>query len=384
MKTVGIICEYNPFHKGHEKQIRRIRDQFGPDTLVVCLMSGNFVQRGAPAVFDKSLRARAAVACGADVVLEMPVTVSLSSAEGFAAGSVAILSRFCDVLCFGSESADTQTLFDTAQALLSPQFSQALRQHLDRGISFPAARCAALVQMGIEDAVLRSPNDILAVEYCKAILAQGSTMTCFPVFRDGDYHAVDPDAQNPSASSLRCCMQNGKPWLDFVPQQAAEVFRDAPVHTLEAGATGMLARFRTMSEQEFETVPYGSEGLWRKLMHACRRCATIEEIAVTVKSKRYTRSRIDRMMLCAFLGLRQNDMGKIPPYIRVLAVSGLGMELLRRHRKEQILIHIGEQTRDAWWELEQRTDDLYGLFCTQGSEPAGMTRQRRIYVKRPD
>ena len=105
LKTVGIICEYNPFHLGHQKQIDRIRQEFGPDTAVVCAMSGNFVQRGHPALVDKSIRAEAALQCGADLVLELPVTVSLSSAEGFAEGGVRILSRACDTLCFGAESA---------------------------------------------------------------------------------------------------------------------------------------------------------------------------------------------------------------------------------------------------------------------------------------
>ena len=114
MKIVGIICEYNPMHLGHSKQIRMIRQQFGQDTAVVCLMSGNFVQRGMPAVFDKSLRAQAAVRSGADLVLELPVEYALSSAEGFAAGGVKILSGFCDVLSFGAETGDRELLMQTA------------------------------------------------------------------------------------------------------------------------------------------------------------------------------------------------------------------------------------------------------------------------------
>ena len=117
MKTVGIICEYNPFHLGHKKQFDIIRQRLGEDTAIVCLMSGNFVQRGAPAIFDKSLRAQAAILSGADLVLELPVTYALSSAEGFAAGGVRILSGFCDYLCFGCESGTEDTLMETAKAL---------------------------------------------------------------------------------------------------------------------------------------------------------------------------------------------------------------------------------------------------------------------------
>ena len=126
MKTVGIICEYNPFHLGHKKQFDRIRQEYGPDTAIVCLMSGNFVQRGAPAIFDKSCRARAAIDSGADLVLELPVTYALSSAEGFATGGVKILSGICDTLCFGTENGTAKTLMQTALTLLSPDYFEKL------------------------------------------------------------------------------------------------------------------------------------------------------------------------------------------------------------------------------------------------------------------
>ena len=164
MKTVGIICEYNPFHNGHQRQIQLIRERFGPDTAVVCLMSGNYVQRGAPALLDKSIRAQAAVLSGADLVLELPVTVSLSSAEGCASGGGAILRRCCDVLCFGTESMTEKMLLQTASALLSPPFSDYLKTEMNSGCSFPKARQQALERMGIH-AALSNPNDILGVEY---------------------------------------------------------------------------------------------------------------------------------------------------------------------------------------------------------------------------
>ena len=137
MKIYGIICEYNPLHLGHHKQLRLLKDRGGA---VVCLMSGNFVQRGAPAIIDKMARAKAAIDCGADLVLELPVTCALSSAEGFADGGVNILGKFCDLLSFGAETADPQLLMGTAKALLSPEFSEKLRTELDTGLSFPAAR----------------------------------------------------------------------------------------------------------------------------------------------------------------------------------------------------------------------------------------------------
>ena len=277
MKTVGIICEYNPLHLGHQKQIHRIRQEFGEDTAIVCAMSGNFVQRGSPAIMDKSIRARAAIQCGADLVLELPVTAALSSAEGFAAGGVRLLSPLCDVLCFGAETANKDILLGAAKALLSEDFPPLLRSELDTGKSFPAAREAALKRMGVETAILSQPNNILAVEYCKAILSQESKMTPFPIHRQGRYHALNVDAENPSATAVRNLMLIAHNWKHCVPQDARPVLEGAPLHSTAAGEKAILAKLRTMTDADFECLPYGSEGLWRKLMHASRRENTLEE-----------------------------------------------------------------------------------------------------------
>lgn len=383
MKIVGIICEYNPFHLGHEKQIRQIRRTFPEDCAIVCLMSGNFVQRGQPAVFDKSLRARAALECGADLVLELPVTYALSSAEGFAAGGVKILSGFCDYLCFGTESGTRETLMATAAALLHPDFSVALRCQLDTGKSFPAARQAALEAMGVDASLLRDPNDILAVEYCKAILTQSSRLQPLPIHRAGSYHDSAPDPENPSATSLRSLLQCGGNWREYIPAPAAELFRDAPLHSLEAGQRAILARLRTMTDGDFEALPYGSEGLWRKLMHACRSCASLTDILEATKSKRYTRSRLDRMVMCAFLGITRQQLAQPTPYTRVLALNEIGMIVLRKARLSSRFPHTGETVDDPYQRLEQRCDDLYGLFRADSPAPAGGDSKRRIYIKKP-
>ena len=362
MKTVGIICEYNPLHLGHKKQLDLIRRR-DPDCGIFCLMSGNYVQRGAPAIFDRSLRAKAAVHSGADLVLELPVTVSLSSAEGFAAGGVRILGNFCDELCFGAETADTELLTATAAALLDDSFPPALRARLETGLSFPAARAAALEDLGLKSDILSQPNNILAVEYCKAILAQNSAMKPFPICREGSYHAEAADPENPSATALRGLILNDQDWKSYIPSQVRSLFDGAVVHSLQAGERAILARLRTMTDEEFEALPYGSEGLWRKLMHACREGATLEQIAAATKSKRYTRSRIDRMILCAFLGLTAQDLTAAPPHARALAFNDRGRQILRSAREQGLFPNIGEKTDHPFQLIENRCDSLYGLFA---------------------
>ncbi|MBQ4600919.1 MAG: nucleotidyltransferase family protein [Oscillospiraceae bacterium] len=377
MEITGIICEYNPLHLGHVRQLGLVRQE-NPDGGIVCLMSGNFVQRGEPALLDKALRAQAAVKCGADLVLELPLTYALSSAEGFAAGGVRILSPFCRRLSFGAETADRQALLSLAQGLLSSEFPEALRIQLDKGLSFPAARQQALQAMLCDASLLTAPNNILAVEYCKAILSQGSAMIPAPIQRTGDYHAPAADKNAPSATAVRLLMTQNAPWEEFVPVEAAEVFRGAPLHTLSAGEKAVLTRLRTMTDEDFEALPYGSEGLWRKLMHAARKHSRLHEIIDSVKSKRYTYTRINRMVLCAFLGLTQETLLSPAPYTRVLAFNDRGREILNTARQTGVFLNTGEASTDPYWQLEQRAGDLYGLFAPE-PEPPGREKQNRVY-----
>ena len=374
MKIVGILCEYNPLHLGHAKQMAMIRTASGEDTAIVCLMSGNFVQRGHPAIFDKELRARAALEAGADLVLELPVQYCLSSAEGFAAGAVSILGTFCHEMSFGAEHPDREALMATATALLSPDFPRHLRRHLDAGLSFPAARAKALADMGTDNTLLSSPNDILAVEYCKAILAQDSPMRPAPIQREGCYHDEQADAQNPSATALRVLIENGKDFQPFVP---TNLFEEAAIHTLGHGEKAVLARLRTMTDAEFEALPYGSEGLWRKLMHECRQKNSLEDILTAVKSKRYTRTRLDRMVMCAFLGLTKADLSSPAPYARVLGFTDRGQQVLHVAKKKTTLFNVGQRIDSPQWAIEQRCNDLYGLFAEKTGS-AGLEPKRRI------
>lgn len=380
MDITGIICEYNPLHLGHKKQFDIIKSKY-PDTGIVCLMSGNYVQRGHPAAIDKSLRAQAAILSGADLVLEKPITASLSSAEGFAAEGVRILGKFCDRLCFGAESATADSLLATAKALLSPAFSERLRLELDKGVSFPVARQAALQTMGVAADTLSRPNDILATEYCKAILQQGVPMEPMPIVREGNYHDTDIDPDNPSATALRECMASGQEWLTFVPEAARAVFAGATAHTLAAGEQAILYRLRTMTDEAFEALPYGSEGLWRKLMRNARKYATLEEILTATKSKRYTRTRLDRMVMCAFLGITKTDIDTPAPYARVLALNDKGRDILKAAREVGLFPNAGESVDSPYQNLEYRAGMLYSVFAEK-AEPVYQESDRRIYYKK--
>lgn len=372
MNIYGIICEYNPLHLGHKKQMDHIKSRGGA---IVCLMSGNFVQRGQPAIIDKIKRAQAAVDCGADLVLELPVTAALSSAEGFASGGVDILGKFCDTLSFGAETADKEQLMNIAQQLLSSDFSDKLREELEQGLSFPAARQKAL---GADGEILSTPNNILAVEYCKAIIKGGYSMDIEPITRTGSYHDALPHPTEPSATAVRKLMLDHKDFSPYVPLGS---FKNADLHHISYGERAVLAKLRTMTDSEFEALPFGSEGLWRKLMHESRRQATLEDILNAVKSKRYTRTRLDRMVMCAFLGITQQLMAQPAPYVRVLGFNDTGREILRKARQSGEFINIGQFAEHPYQALENRCTDLYGLFA-EALSPAGSELESRVYYNR--
>ncbi len=209
MKVTGIIAEYNPFHKGHEYQIKKARELTDADYVIV-VMSGDFTQRGAPALLDKYTRARMALACGADLVLELPVRYACASAEFFAGGAVSILDGLgvVDYLCFGSESGDTEKIAASAHALLSAEkddeYRRRIRQNQKEGLSYPAARAKALNLSDETDAQYWTlPNNILGIEYCKALTLSQSKIRPLTILRQGSaYHERKPAAPACRASAL--------------------------------------------------------------------------------------------------------------------------------------------------------------------------------------
>ena len=378
MKTAAIICEYNPFHLGHLRQFRLVRELLGSDTAIVCVMSGNYAQRGLPAMWDKFSRAEAAVACGADLVLELPVTKVLQSAEGFACGGVEILSRLgcVDYLCFGAECGDVDKLMTLAKRLEEESCRQILLQQLKKGLPYAAARQIAA---GDTEDILSSPNNILGLEYCRAILQQNSRLLPLAVARNGDYHTDTPHPQEPSATAVRAQFPDGI-WKELVPEPAVKYLSGA-WYDLSFGARAVLARLRALPDEQWRHCAHGSEGLWSKAMKASRSEHTVEAIMNAVKSKRYPMTRIQRLLMCAYLGITQEDLQLPICYCRILAASQTGRKLLRQAKQSQALplVNPGEVPKDAaYYALETRCADLYTLFCTQDMTPCRTEQTYRL------
>ena len=341
--VIGIVAEYNPFHNGHARLIEQTRAQLGAVCPVVCVMSGDFVQRGSPAVYSKFARAEAAVRCGADLVLELPLPWSLSSAEGFARGAVGLLGSLGVVthLSFGSECGELDPLQRVAEALLDPLLGEDLRAELRSGIPFAAARQQAVARrVGALAELLQAPNNILAVEYLKAIYDQRLELHPLTVLRTGAQHDRFAEGNIRSASELRMRIGAGEDVSAFLPRAAAEIFarektRGRGPVLPEALESALLSRLIAECEKGpwrqtvYNALPGATEGLGNSLYRAAHEEPTLDGVLAAAKSKRYALARIRRMTMCAALGVTAGMDGGTPPYARVLAIGAQGRELLR-------------------------------------------------------
>lgn len=375
MPIAGIIAEYNPFHAGHARHIAATRALLGADTAVVCVMSGNWVQRGDCAVFDKWTRARAALEGGADLVLELPALFSLSSAEGFARSAALLLEAAGVVthLSFGSECGDADKLQRVAACLDSPRYPDALRRFLDQGLPFAACRQAAAAELLRPELaqLLAQPNNNLGIEYIRALDAMDSGIQPVTVPRVGAGHDGGDHPDYPSASFLR-----GK-------LRAGELPAAQPPADLRYCERAVLARLRTMAAADWEKLPDSgaSEGLPRRLERAGRQCASLEEFYALAKTKRYAHARLRRLALRAFLGLTAGDLPDAPPYLRVLGLNERGQAVLHEMKSRAHVpvltkpAHIGRlgPEAQALFALEERCTDLYGL-CLPVPTPCGRER----------
>lgn len=379
MRICGVISEYNPLHSGHVYHLAEIRRQLGEDCAVVCCMSGSFVQRGEAALLPKHLRAQAAVCHGADLVVENPVPYALSSAEGFAQNGVRILHGLGVLthLSFGAEDADADWLLETASILLEHDTVAATLAQLKTGISYAAARERALFERMQERAALvQKPNNILAVEYCKAVLRQQLSLELVPIARKGAAHDALQPLEHASASQLRQWIRarETEKALSYLPQTSARLLLQAmeegrALLSPERLENAMLSRLIRLSPEELAQLPDAAEGLEHRLYHAIQAAFTPEEIAMTAKTRRYALSRIRRMLLCAYLGITAEDAAIPAPYIRVLAMNGRGQEVLRLARKQATLpiltkpAHVERLSPEARrvFSLEAQSCDLYHL-----------------------
>lgn len=385
MSVTGIIAEFNPLHTGHALLLKEAKER----GTVVAVISGNFVQRGDLAMFDKRIRARAALLSGADLVLELPVAYSMSTAQNFALGGVSALNAVgCDSLIFGSESGDITELNAACEILNTKEFSERLNIYLATGMTFAAARENAACDLGLKKGVLSGANNNLAVEYMTAARNIGAGFDFVTIKRRGAGHD-SPEASGgfAAASLLRERLLSGDYDFcrEYIPENIFSLLQPSNISDIRRIERAVLALLRTRTVNELKSLPDISEGIENKLFSAIRVATDLYDLYNRVKVKRYTLARIRRLTLSAFVGLDSTFFMKQPPYIRVLGFNERGMTLLKERSAGSVIpvvTRVSEikklpEPALKLFETECRATDLFALALPK-TAPCGLDLTSKI------
>ncbi|MDO4482532.1 MAG: nucleotidyltransferase [Bacillota bacterium] len=386
MRTAGIVAEYNPFHKGHKFHIEETRRKTGADCIAV-VMSGNFVQRGEPAMFNKWLRAEAAVTGGADIVIELPTVYSCSGAEAFARGAVEILDRLgeVEVISFGAEEDSADLLEEAAEIFAgeSTELSECIKQNLSEGYSYAAARSRAVEKIcgrRISE-VISSPNNILAVEYIKQLKLMNSSIKPLAVARKGSgYYEENPGEGFAGAGRLRDMLKEGydtEEILKYIPEETHELYRDA--HMCFSEDMYSLVAYKLLSESREALAKTDGvvEGLENRALKALPYSVDMESLIQGIKSKRYSRTSIQRMLVRILLGIKSVDMKNFgdcqTSYARVLAFNETGAKFIRQAKNKdnpgiKIITNVNREKPEdpvlrRMMEYDIMASEIYDLIC---------------------
>lgn len=392
MNVCGVIAEYDPFHKGHERHLRLAREQTGAD-FIVCVMSGSFTQRGLPALLPAHARAEMALRCGADIVLQLPYAFSVREAEYFALGGVRILNALGCVthLSFGCETENLSLLQAAARLLETPDeaLNEAIQAALQKGASYAVAQGQAVAkQLGIPASFLNAPNTALALSYLRALIKLNSLILPVPILRTSDYHAGELAAL-PSASAVRSALLRGD-WAgvrNAVPEAAFPVLEKAVREgfCLPDGLDVLLRHKLLFSTpEEIARWPGISEGLEMRILKAAETTVTREALIDAVKTRRYTRGRISRALCHGVMGVTKADLPELPVSARILGFRENARPLLRQMQKHTQKSGFSLYARPAKEEtalLDCRADDLWRVAV---GLPRGETyRQQPVIVALP-
>lgn len=349
MKTVAIITEYNPFHNGHKYQIDKLRESFDEEIAIIAIMSGNYVQRGEPAIADKLIRARAAVECGVDLVLELPFPFSMTSAEFFAASGVHIANALgvVDYLAFGSECGSIDVLTRIAENMINKGFLELVDTYtVDQKyekLGYPAiCELAYKDYFGSElEEIFFSPNNILALEYIKALKRENSKIVPITVKREGAGYndTKSENTQLQSATAIRLAIaENSQSALDFVPKEAKNIYLQAlkngemPTEQSRLDAA-VISYFRLSSRTACDKIHDAAGGLYNRLCDMSAEATSISSLTSMTETKRFTKARIRRAIWSSFFGVTSSDVRALPQYTQLLAMNERGRSLLRRIKK---------------------------------------------------
>lgn len=402
MKIIGIVSEYNPFHNGHAYQVQKSKQLIGADG-VVSIMSGNFVQRGYPAFYDKWKRAEMAIEGGVNLVIELPTYYATSSAEGFSQGAINLLDATGIIthLSFGSEMDVLDDLRKLAYLLNhpTPKFDQTLKEALSKGNSFPKAREIALNAVTQNSMDLNQANLILAIEYLRALEKRSSAIQPILIKRTGKgYHDTSTDSPLASATAIRngyfeapelFKMDNFMPKASYLATQTA-LYPPLNISNFESL---ILYKIRQSIPEALSKIREVSEGLENKIFKAAICATTYEELVQALKSKRYTLTRINRILINILLDIDKTPLDLIAHgYIRVLAMDEIGKTIIHHMKKEctyPIITNVNKfldlQPHNPLLALDLKASNIYQMgYNNTKLRTGGRDHLEKPYIKNTD
>lgn len=404
MAVLGIVAEYNPFHNGHRHLIEEAR-KTADFSATVCVMSGNFVQRGEPALCHKWARARMALNCGADLIIELPFCFAARSAYYFGRAAVQLLSRTGVVthIAFGSENGNIQALKKMAAILAHEpqQYKTILKKNLSRGLSFPLARSKSLQEFtgnrdGELEKILLGPNNILAIEYLRVIEEENLPLIPLSIPRKGSrYHSTELSTFSSATAIRNALINSGKieQIAAAMPAASLEILKEeiklgrAPVLP-DALEQAILFKLRSLNIQDLEDIYEISEGLEYRFKEAAISCGSLDELRKSIKSKRYSLTRINRTLLYSLFSLSKNQVALFdkhgPLYLHILGFSAKGQKILQKIKiKSQVkILNRGSDVREVYNEagisisgdmlaLDVYAGDIYSLLFPEPEARTG-------------
>ena len=358
MKSVGIICEYNPFHNGHLYHLNKVKELY-PDHTIILVMSGNFTERGDASIINKWDKTKIALNYGVDIVVELPYVFAVESADKFAYASVDILNELdVEAIIFGSESNNVDKLYELADIQLNDKkYNRLVKDYLDEGINYPTALSKALYD--ITGKKIDKPNDILALSYIREIIKNNYVIKPISIKRNNDYNSLDLNDGMTSASSIRYALFNNENVDSYIPDKVKD-YLDKPIFNNDYFS---LLKYKILSEDDLSIYQTVDEGIENRLKKYIVSSKNIDEFILKVKTKRYTYNKLNRMfnhIICNFTKEEASRLNKVE-YIRILGFSYKGQDYLNKIKKEielPIITKFGSIDSEML-DIEYRTTSVY-------------------------
>lgn len=373
MSIIGVVCEFNPFHNGHKHLIDSVKKE---NDIVVAVMSGNFVQRGEPAIFPKDLRTRVALENGVDIVLELPFLYATASAEVFAFNAVKILSSFgCDKIAFGAENPDFDKLNLAVEILCSDAFDEKIKTYLTEGISYPTARQKAFDCYNL-DFDISTPNNILAIEYLKAIKKQNANIEPMIVNRIGAGYNENCAINNiASATHIRNLIYDKKKFENYVPNNSINLYREYLENSIfvsfEKYNLSAITLLRSKLDRNLSSIANMSEGIENRIVAEIKTNLNLNDIFDNVKTKRFTHSRIRRALVATMFDVEKKHIEIEAPYCRLLGFNknkSTQMGELAKNSKLPFIVNysdiqqLNDENINTVFSFEDKSTDFYNLI----------------------